>query len=84
METGSQSFDPKSLRWRCRRGMRELDVVFCRYLDDRYPNAPAEEQQAFVKLLGVEDPLIYGWLTGRGEPEDPELQGIVKFFTEAK
>ncbi len=77
----TQTMDLKSLRWRCRRGMRELDVVFERYLDQRYPQAPLAEQQAFVKLLGIEDPLIYGWLTGRGTPDDPELKSIVQFFT---
>ena len=76
--------DPKSLRWRCRRGMRELDVVFVRYLDERFEHAPASEQNAFIKLLGIEDPLIYSWLTGRAAPEDPELKTIVQFFTKAK
>ena len=36
------------LRWRCRRGMRELDVLLERYLRERYPSAPAAEQQAYL------------------------------------
>jgi antitoxin CptB len=27
------------LRWRCRRGMRELDVLLSRYLDEEYRTA---------------------------------------------
>ena len=37
-------------------GMRELDVLLERYLQERYPSAPAAEQQAFVALLERQTP----------------------------
>ena len=39
------------LRWQCRRGMRELDVVLERWLEARYPSAPEPERRAFRTLL---------------------------------
>jgi len=29
------------LRWRCRRGMKELDVLLARYMDERFCSASA-------------------------------------------
>ncbi|MCK7576885.1 MAG: succinate dehydrogenase assembly factor 2 [Chromatiales bacterium] len=46
------------LRWRCRRGMKELDLLTLGYLERHYPTAPAEEQQAFADLLELQDPLL--------------------------
>ena len=75
--------DPKALKWRCRRGMRELDVVLERHLESRYPTASAAEQAAFCRLLELEDPELYTYLTGRSEPQDPEFSAIVRQLTQA-
>jgi antitoxin CptB len=37
-------------------GMRELDVLLERYLRERYPSAPAAEQQAFERCSTLPDP----------------------------
>ena len=44
------------LRWRCRRGMRELDVLLERYLRERWPTAPEPSRAAFRALLELPDP----------------------------
>lgn len=53
---------PRRLRWRCRRGMKELDLLFARYLEARYVAAPEAERRAFEVLLGNEDPDLWSWL----------------------
>lgn len=58
------------LRWRCRRGMRELDVVLERYLEQRYASAPIAEQQAFEALLDLPDPQLLAYVMRREEPTD--------------
>lgn len=58
------------LRWRCRRGMKELDVVLEGYLASRYPDAPQNEQAAFQHLLELSDPELLYRLTGRDAPAD--------------
>lgn len=59
---GPGGLSPNSLRWRTRRGMKELDVLFERYLARRLESAPAAEQQALARLLDCEDPQIWQWV----------------------
>ena len=65
------------LRWRCRRGMRELDRLLAWYLDARYARGTDAEQAAFAVLLEQQDPQLWDWLIGRGEPADPQMRRIV-------
>lgn len=65
------------LRWRCRRGMRELDVVLLAYLEDSYPGAQPRHQAAFARLLELQDPDIMAFLTRRAEPPDADLADVV-------
>ena len=39
------------LEWRCRRGMKELDLLLVRYLRRRYSSAPSDERLAFAEIL---------------------------------
>lgn len=66
------------LRWRCRRGMRELDMLLLGYVDDVYPQADATEQAAFRRLLTTPDPEILALLTGRSRTDDDDLALIIE------
>ncbi|TDJ48573.1 MAG: succinate dehydrogenase assembly factor 2 [Gammaproteobacteria bacterium] len=66
------------LGWRCRRGMRELDVLLMRYMDRDYERADAAEQAAFETLLDFQDPEILDLLTGRLTAQDVRLQDVVE------
>lgn len=65
------------LRWRCRRGMRELDVVLLHYLDNVYAEAHPDEQAAFRRCLELQDPDILGLLTGREDSPDKAVARVV-------
>ena len=65
------------LRWRCRRGMKELDLLTLGYLEQHYPTAPAEEQQAFAALLELQDPLLMSYMVGRETPADGTTARVV-------
>ena len=65
------------LRWRCRRGMKELDLLTLAYLERHYPTAPAEEQQAFAALLELQDPLLMSYMVGRETPADGTTARVV-------
>jgi antitoxin CptB len=43
------------LRWQCRRGTRELDLLLNNYLETRYPFADEEEKARFVEMLKLDD-----------------------------
>ncbi|MGH8224989.1 MAG: succinate dehydrogenase assembly factor 2 [Gammaproteobacteria bacterium] len=68
------------LRWRTRRGQRELDLILQRYLEARYPQASIVEQQAFALLLEQSDPDILDWVLGRVVPP-AELSDVVRALT---
>lgn len=59
---------PSRLRWRCRRGMQELDVMLGRWLESAWPGADETRRRAFSTLLEHEDDRLWDWLTGRAEP----------------
>lgn len=69
------------LKWRCRRGMRELDVLLQRYLERRYASASQEEQQAFEALLDLPDPQLFAYVLKREQPADPHLVNVVDWLT---
>jgi antitoxin CptB len=62
---GAAAQDPSKLRWRCRRGTRELDVLLERYLRDRWPAASPGQRAAFAALLELPDPELAALLLGQ-------------------
>ena len=56
------------LRWQCRRGMRELDVLLTRYLEQHYESADSGEKAAFRQLLTLSDPELVGYLLQKQTP----------------
>ena len=69
--------DVGRLRWRCRRGMRELDQLLGWYLDARYARAGDDAKVAFVELLDQPDPELWHWLQGHGAPDDARWRGVI-------
>lgn len=65
------------LRWRCRRGMRELDLLMEAWLEHHYCDSAPAMQAAFRQLVDTPDPRLLGWLTGRDRPEDPQTAQLV-------
>ncbi len=53
------------LRWRCRRGMRELDEAMRAYLDNHYEQASAEERACFEQLQEMQDPELFKLISGK-------------------
>ena len=66
------------LRWLCRRGMKELDVILTRYLDQGYLSATEAEQAQFRALLEMPDPDLYNLLLGRDAVSDPERMRLLQ------
>jgi antitoxin CptB len=70
------------LRWLCRRGMKELDVVMTRYLDSHYAEADEADQQSFIALLELPDPDLYSLLLGRKVSADQNTVKVVRSIRE--
>ncbi len=65
------------LRWKCRRGMREMDILLSRYLDEYYAEAEIAEKEAFAALLDWQDPELYALLL-EATHSDPRIHAIVQ------
>lgn len=66
------------LRWRLRRGMRELDLILGRFHESQYARLPDPVRRSFVELLDCEDDDLWAWLTGRAEPGRDDLADVVR------
>jgi len=65
------------LAWRCRRGMKELDLVLTRYLRERWPVATSVERNQFERILELPDPELAAYLMGRESAPDLAMQAML-------
>jgi antitoxin CptB len=70
--------DLAKLKWRCRRGMKELDVLLTRYLEQYYEPACLTEQRAFQALLELSDAKLYNYLIKNEKPVETSLLLLVE------
>jgi antitoxin CptB len=66
------------LRWRCRRGMLENDLILTRFLDARGDAISSDEVAALDVLLALSDNELWDLLSGRQEPADQTVVPLVE------
>jgi len=71
------------IRWRCRRGMLENDLVLTRYLDAKGATLTEEEIAALDRLLELSDNALWDLIAGKEEPGDPVLLPMVRALRNA-
>ena len=70
--------EKSKLLWRCRRGVKELDVILTQYLETAYDDATEEDKRLFKNLLEYQDPDILRYFLRQEEPEDKDIARIVE------
>jgi antitoxin CptB len=68
------------LRWRCRRGLLENDLVLERFLKEYGARLEGESLSAFQALLDYADEDLWGLVSGRSECRDPALGEVVRLL----
>ena len=68
------------LRWACRRGMLELDVLFMPFVEEAYDELSIENKAIFERLLECQDPELFAWFMGHETCEDKELNAMVQII----
>ena len=66
------------LRWRCRRGMLENDLILERFLDARGETISDREIAALDRLLELSDNELWDLLSGRQESEDAAVKPLLE------
>lgn len=66
------------IKWACRRGMLELDLLLTMFVADEYSLLSASDQATFVEMLSLPDPTLFAWLLGKEKPDQKDFAEIVK------
>jgi antitoxin CptB len=65
------------LRWACRRGLLELDLLLNTYMDKVYDQLTDREKRQFISLLDMQDQEMYEMLTGKTSPNDKQVAELL-------
>jgi antitoxin CptB len=72
------------LLWRCRRGIREMDIVLQEFLNQSYDTLSDTEKISFSKLLNEADLDILNWIMEKDEPENGGVKNIIKLIRHSR
>lgn len=72
--------EQERIRWRCRRGLLELDLVLSRFLESRFDHLTSDQRGALNRLLDLPDHDLLDMVMGRAETNDPGCAEIVQFL----
>jgi antitoxin CptB len=68
------------IKWACRRGMLELDVLLGNFVDNGYLSLSDEDKLLFIKLLESPDPELFAWLMGAATPAEQDFVKIIRIM----
>ena len=74
----SLSVEYSEYKWRCRRGMLELDILLNSYLDKNYKSMTEEQGTAFSEILDYPDQVLLDLLMGKMQSSDTSVNMIVE------
>ena len=58
----------RKLKWLCRRGMKELDILLERFVDQNLQPLACGTWPEFESLLQTEDDVLWGWFLDSAVP----------------
>ena len=73
----TQLTEYSELKWRCRRGMLELDILLNSYLDENYKTMTYEQGELFNEMLDYPDQVLFDLLLGNMKSSDIRVNGMV-------
>jgi antitoxin CptB len=79
--SGNAVSDPVRLariRWRCRRGLLENDLILARFLDAKGATLSDDEVAMLDRLLDLPDNELWDLIAGRAEPADGSVRPLVE------
>jgi antitoxin CptB len=73
----------KRLRWKARRGMKELDVLLETFFAQQTAAILAGDWPQLELFLSQEDDVLFDWISGRDLPDDPSMLLLINTLTHA-
>ena len=65
------------LKWRCRRGMLELDILLNSYLDKSYSTMTPQQGAVFSEVLDYPDQVLFDLLLGNMQSSDRSVNKLI-------
>ena len=72
--------DYDRLRWRCRRGLLELDLILQAFLERHWEGLDAGQRELFSELLELPDNELLECALGRAAPSDARYLGMIRLL----
>ncbi len=69
--------DKARVKWACRRGMLELDVVIMPFFEQCFDELTDTEKQNFTSLLECDDPDLFIWFMGHKRSDNLDHASMV-------
>jgi len=76
-QAGAADPEPGRLRWRCGRGVKELDLLLTGYLTEHWQLSGTAQKAAFERILELPDPLLAAYLLQREIQSDPDMEQVL-------
>jgi antitoxin CptB len=78
LKEGGDEKSLERLRWRCRRGLLELDIVLGRFVAQCYSGLDEAQQITFDALLDLPDTVLWDLVAGRQEAAEKDQQLLLE------
>ena len=75
--------DEARLRWQCRRGMLELDLMLEAFVEKCYATSSLKTKKAFHQLLNCQDQILLDYLLGHDVPTNKDVADVAKQVRDA-
>ena len=72
------------LLWASRRGMLELDLILQPFVENTYDSLGEDDQLRFEVLLECEDQTLFMWFMQRENPDNPDMDRIIKIIMDSR
>ena len=69
--------DINKTKWKCRRGLRELDLLFRSYSEDNLDSLSQEDFEMFNSILDLEDQPLYDFIFKNATLNSPEQESFI-------
>ena len=73
----AQVTEYSELKWRCRRGMLELDILLNSYLDKNYSTMSQQQGELFGEVLDYPDQVLFDLLLGNMQSSDAAVNRLI-------